>query len=183
MKKIYAFDFDGTIVTNKFPDIGEPIKEVVELIKKVKSNGHYIILNTMREDKCLSDALEFCYSNGITFDAVNDNLPHMKEFYKNNPRKIFANYYIDDHNMFISEVNPPAYKFKDLKSNMWIWDDKEKEVIYLLKPLNWEPCKGLRYAPGKINHSAEGYYMDFEENRFFPVTKAMEYQEVKENEL
>lgn len=24
MKKIYAFDFDGTIVTNAYPDIGAP---------------------------------------------------------------------------------------------------------------------------------------------------------------
>lgn len=29
---------------------------------------------------------------------VNDNLPEMCEFYHNNPRKIFANVYIDDHN-------------------------------------------------------------------------------------
>ena len=26
MKKIYAFDFDGTIVTNAYPDIGTPIQ-------------------------------------------------------------------------------------------------------------------------------------------------------------
>lgn len=104
-KLIYAFDFDGTIVTNEFPNIGEPIEAVIDLIRKVKSNGHYIILNTMREDEHLAKALEYCYSQGIIFDAVNDNLPHMKEFYKNNPRKIFANFYIDDHNLFVKEIN------------------------------------------------------------------------------
>lgn len=105
-KLIYSFDFDGTIVTNKFPKIGTPITNTIELIYKVKSEGHYIILNTMREDKYLNEAVMFCNKLGIEFDAINDNLPHMKEFYKNNPRKIFANYYIDDHNMFVDEVNP-----------------------------------------------------------------------------
>lgn len=105
IKQIYSFDFDGTIVTNKFPEIGIPIKQVVELIKKVKSEGHYVILNTMREGELLNKAVEYCKSLGIEFDAVNDNLPHMKKFYKNNPRKVFANFYIDDHNLFVEGVN------------------------------------------------------------------------------
>lgn len=104
-KKIFAFDFDGTIVTNKFPGIGEPIEDVINLIHRVKASGHYIILYTMREGGYLQDALDFCNSHGITFDAVNDNLSHMKDFYKNNPRKVYANYYIDDHNCFISAIN------------------------------------------------------------------------------
>lgn len=104
-KLIYAFDFDGTIVTNKFPEIGTPIMNVVHLIHQVKAEGHYTILNTMREGEKLDAAVEFCNRLGIEFDAVNDNLPHMKEFYKNNPRKIFANFYIDDHNMFVENVN------------------------------------------------------------------------------
>lgn len=111
-KKIFAFDFDGTIVTNKFPKIGEPIDEVIDFIKSVKSKGHYIILYTMRENEYLTDALMCCKSLGIEFDAVNDNLPHMKEFYKNNPRKIFANYYVDDHNMFVSAINQDMEKEK-----------------------------------------------------------------------
>ena len=105
IKEIYAFDFDGTIVTNEFPQIGMPINNTIELIKKVKNDGHYIILNTMRDGDLLLDAVKFCQNLGITFDAVNDNLPHMKEFYKNNPRKIFANYYVDDHNLFVYGVN------------------------------------------------------------------------------
>lgn len=104
-KLIYSFDFDGTIVTNKFPEIGDQIKETIDFIKKVKNDGNYIILNTMREGDCLNDAIQFCKTLGIEFDAVNDNLPHMKDFYNNNPRKIFANYYIDDHNMFLEGVN------------------------------------------------------------------------------
>lgn len=104
-KVIYSFDFDGTIVTNEFPKIGSPIQVTIDFIKKVKNEGNYIILNTMREGDFLEAAVLYCEGLGIDFDAVNDNLPHMKDFYKNNPRKIFANHYIDDHNMFLEGVN------------------------------------------------------------------------------
>ncbi len=104
-KKIYAFDFDGTLVRNCFPNIGTPISSVINLAINLREKGHYIILNTMREGRYLDEALIFCKKMGLEFDAVNDNLPHMKKFYKNNPRKIFANYYIDDHNLFIEEIN------------------------------------------------------------------------------
>lgn len=117
-KLIYAFDFDGTIVTNEFPEIGTPIMNVVHLIYQVKAEGHYIILNTMRENESLMRALMFCKSLGIEFDAVNDNLPHMKEFYKNNPRKIFANFYIDDHNMFVDGVNSCSDDVKELQDQV-----------------------------------------------------------------
>lgn len=43
-------------------------------------------------------AVEFLCSAGLAPDAVNDNLPEMCDVYHNNPRKIFANVYIDDHN-------------------------------------------------------------------------------------
>jgi hypothetical protein len=104
-KKIYSFDFDGTLCINKFPEIGEANEDIVNLAKRLKEEGNYLILNTMREGKSLISAIEWCRNRGLVFDAVNDNLPHMKEFYKNNPRKIFANYYIDDHNWFVKGVN------------------------------------------------------------------------------
>jgi hypothetical protein len=31
-------------------------------------------------------------------DAVNDNIEELKREFGNNPRKVFANVYIDDHN-------------------------------------------------------------------------------------
>lgn len=63
-------------------------------------------------------------------------------------------------------TNPPL-KFEDLKEKIWVFDNKTKSYIFIFKPLNWEPIKGLRYAHQIINHSANGYYMDFEENRLF----------------
>lgn len=125
-KKIYAFDFDGTIVTNEFPSIGQPIMEVINMIHEVKKQGHYIILYTMREDQYLADALAFCRGWRIFFDAVNDNLPHMKEFYKNNPRKIFANYYIDDYNMGVSAINKD---YAELKQQLEAEVKRLKQIV------------------------------------------------------
>lgn len=95
---IYAIDFDGTIVENKFPEIGEIKPEAEKLIRELQRRGDKWILYTMREGEFLSSAVEFLRSRGLLPDAVNDNLPEMCEFYHNNPRKIFANVYIDDHN-------------------------------------------------------------------------------------
>jgi len=95
---IYAIDFDGTIVENKFPAIGELKPEAASFISALKERGDKWILYTMREGPVLDEALAFLRDNGLEPDAVNDNLPEMCEFYHNNPRKVFANVYIDDHN-------------------------------------------------------------------------------------
>ena len=95
---IYAIDFDGTIVQNKFSDIGPANPEAIEFIKEVQDRGDKWILWTMREGVHLEAAIAWLKSRGLHPDAVNDNLPELKELYGNNPRKVFANVYIDDHN-------------------------------------------------------------------------------------
>ncbi len=42
----------------------------------------------------LCEAVE--WSKNLEFDAVNDNLPEIIEFYGHNSRKISCDYYIDD---------------------------------------------------------------------------------------
>ena len=39
---------------------------------------------------------EWCREQNLEFDAVNDNLPEIIEFYGHNSRKISCDYYIDD---------------------------------------------------------------------------------------
>lgn len=95
---IFAIDFDGTIVKNAFPGIGDLNPEAVRFIRALKERGDKWILYTMREGEYLQKALDFLAAIHLLPDAVNDNLPEMKEFYGNNPRKVFANVYIDDHN-------------------------------------------------------------------------------------
>lgn len=99
--RIIGVDFDGTIAISKgiYPNIGEPITEVIDYILEEQKKGAYLVLITMRENEELDMAVEWCNEHGIVFDAVNDNLPHMKEFFGNNPRKIFCNEYIDNTNL------------------------------------------------------------------------------------
>lgn len=95
---IYAIDFDGTIVENKFPEIGEIKPEAKEFILKLQEHGDKWILYTMREGHYLDEALEFLCNLNLDPAAVNNNLLEMCEFYGNNPRKVYADVYIDDHN-------------------------------------------------------------------------------------
>ena len=95
---IYGIDFDGTIVAEKFPAIGKPIKETIQFINDLQLEGHKWILITMREGKLLENAVAWLKSQGLNPDAVNDNLPERIEKWGNNPRKIYADVYIDDHN-------------------------------------------------------------------------------------
>ena len=111
---IYAVDFDGTICENKWPEIGSPNIKLIEFLKSERYIGNKVILYTMREGNLLDAALRFCEEYGLEFDAVNDNLPEMKEFYGSNPRKIFANYYIDDHNA-ICEIGIPLKQYQEFE--------------------------------------------------------------------
>lgn len=96
---IYAVDFDGTLCENAWPKIGKPNLPLIEFLKKEQKSGNKIILWTMREGILLNDAMVWLGRGfDLVPDAVNDNLDLMKETYGNNPRKVFANVYIDDHN-------------------------------------------------------------------------------------
>lgn len=99
--KIVGVDFDGTLAITRgtYPRIQGPIQEIIDYVKSEQAAGAYLILITMREYDELRQAVEWCKEQGLRFDAVNDNLPQMKEFFGNNPRKIFCNEYLDDTNI------------------------------------------------------------------------------------
>ena len=78
-----AVDFDGTLVTNKFPAIGDKRPEVFELVEKYKSLAEgvglipIVILWTCRcnreEGQFLDEAVTWCKDNGFHLDYVNEN--------------------------------------------------------------------------------------------------------------
>lgn len=95
---IIAVDFDGTLCGESWPYIGEPNVNLIRYLRKAKLRGDKLVLYTMREGKLLQEAIDWCKAEGLEFDAVNDNVKVMQEQFGNNPRKVFADYYIDDHN-------------------------------------------------------------------------------------
>lgn len=94
--KIVAIDFDGTLCTEAFPSIGEPIYETINLVKALQQAGVKTILWTCREGQVLDDAVKWCAEHGLLFDAVNDNLPEIKEEWRKSVRKVYCDFYIDD---------------------------------------------------------------------------------------
>jgi hydroxymethylpyrimidine pyrophosphatase-like HAD family hydrolase len=93
---IFAIDFDGTIVVDKYPNIGEPIPEAINTIREIKKLGHKIIIWSCRVEPQLSQMREFLIVNGIPFDHINENCPVKIAYYNNDTRKIGADFYIDD---------------------------------------------------------------------------------------
>jgi hypothetical protein len=100
----FAIDFDGTLCTNAWPFIGEPCYDMIDWVKQLRKDGHKIILWTCREGMSLVYAIVWCATHGLFFDAVNDNLEEHKKQYKNNSRKIHANYYVDDKGIYPSAM-------------------------------------------------------------------------------
>lgn len=95
---IFAIDFDGTIVTENWPDIGPLKPEAEQFIRNIRKQGHQWILLTMRQDRHLQEALDFLKEHDLSPDCVNDNHPDRIREWGNNPRKVYADIYIDDHN-------------------------------------------------------------------------------------
>jgi hypothetical protein len=94
--KIYAIDFDGTIVEDAFPDIGALKEDAKFFINKVREKGDKWILWTVRTKEHLINALRFLDENNLLPDTVNTNVPEAIEFLGEDSRKIYADYYIDD---------------------------------------------------------------------------------------
>ena len=101
---ILAVDFDGTLVEDKYPDIGSINREIWDAVKQAQDEGCKIILWTCRTEHWLQDAVRFCEENGLVFDAVNENLPQIQCFYGGDTRKVFADLYIDDRNAYIDDM-------------------------------------------------------------------------------
>lgn len=95
---ILAVDFDGTIVEDAYPKIGEPVLFAFDTLKRLQSNGHRLILWTYRSGRKLDEAVAFCKENGIEFYAVNKNFPE-ENYDGKDSRKIHADLFIDDRNV------------------------------------------------------------------------------------
>ena len=91
--KVIAIDFDGTITTDSpYPITGDLRPEAIEVIKKLQQK-YTCCLWTCREGIYLEEAEELLAAAGITFNYINCS-PYDKTII--HPRKILADYYIDD---------------------------------------------------------------------------------------
>lgn len=89
-----GIDFDGTVVTHMYPEVGKDIG-AVPVLKKLVDNGNKLILFTMRDSRngTLQDAINWFKENGIELYGVNTN-PTQAEW--TDSPKPHCNIYIDD---------------------------------------------------------------------------------------
>lgn len=97
---ILAVDFDGTIVEDDYPFIGDPLPGAIETLKKLRKEGYQLVLWTCRTGQKLAEAIKFCAENGIRFDAINSNPRYsIVKWNGSDPRKVGAALYIDDRGL------------------------------------------------------------------------------------
>ena len=70
-----------------YPEIGNPKPYAVEMMNKLKDDGHYIILWTCRRGERLEDALNWLLEQGIPFDRINAHEPQNLARYGDDPRR------------------------------------------------------------------------------------------------
>lgn len=94
---VIAVDFDGTIVENRYPEIGDERPFATDTLRMLAKDKHQLILWSCREGKLLADAVAWCRERGVEFWAVNKDYPEEDET-KNRyfSRKIKADMFIDD---------------------------------------------------------------------------------------
>ena len=116
-----AIDFDGTCVTHDYPRIGKEIG-ATKVLKRLVGAGHKLILNTMRSDKELQDAVNWFKKNGIELYGVNEN-PTQKRW--TNSPKVYAHMYIDDAALGCPLINAP-----ELSNRPFVdWDSIDRQLI------------------------------------------------------
>lgn len=93
---IIAIDFDGVLVNDQFPEIGEPDWDMISAVWRLGFTDHELVLWTSRVDDKLEEAIQWCEKHDLKFVGVNTNAPSNISQYGTDPRKMFANVYIDD---------------------------------------------------------------------------------------
>lgn len=96
MNRIIAVDFDGTLCNDCYPEIGEPNHTLIAALHRMQRKNCRLILWTCRCGEKLEEAVEWCRSFGLEFDAVNSNVPEIIRKYGSDSRKIYADIYLDD---------------------------------------------------------------------------------------
>ena len=101
-KLVISVDFDGSMVKNEWPLIGDLRFGAVSVLRWLKRRGHSLILNTCREGRLLKPIIDIHWGDyGIQFDHVNENTPERIRQYGGDCRKISADWYIDDRAGFL----------------------------------------------------------------------------------
>lgn len=76
-------------------------------LRALVSDGHALILNTMRSDAALEDAIDWFERRGLPLAGANENVE--QRAWTNSP-KVFAHHYIDDAAVGCPLVRQPGFE-------------------------------------------------------------------------
>ena len=116
--KYIAIDFDGTCVAHDYPRIGKDIG-AIPVLKRLVDAGHKLLLNTMRSDLKLVDAVNWFNLNGIPLEDIRK---HPQQNRWTSSTKCYANLYIDD-----AALGCPLVYDADISDRPFVdWKEVEK---------------------------------------------------------
>lgn len=96
---IIAVDFDGTIVEDRYPEIGKERPFAIATLKQLIKDGHRLILWSVREGSRLERAKQWCEERGVHFFAVNRDYEDDELTSMHHSHKVKADVFIDDRNV------------------------------------------------------------------------------------
>lgn len=114
---VICCDFDGTVCTHEYPNVGKDIG-AVPVLKALVENGHKLICFTMRGPGTREEAEAKAWfeKNGIPLYGFNEN-PAQASWSQS--RKVYAQIYIDD-----AALGCPLCYPKDGKTRPFVaWDE------------------------------------------------------------
>lgn len=123
-------DFDGTVVTHEYPRMGKDIG-AIPVLKELVSNGHQLILFTMRSDmgvksgkfqSGLTDAVNWYKENDIPLFGIQTN-PTQHEW--TDSPKAYGQLIIDDAAAFAPLKYDPMYSNRPFID----WDRMREELV------------------------------------------------------
>ena len=94
--KIIAVDYDGTLEVG-----GKMNRQLISRLKAEQMGGSVVILWTCRSGKRLQEAVSKLLDAGFKPNLVNANHPAGARLMGHDSRKVYADVYIDDHNMLL----------------------------------------------------------------------------------
>lgn len=147
-------------------------KALENLMKKGKGGLLFLILGVIDDLACFKNLIEEHFELVENYNKLTD-LNNMSE-HQLLAFNTLANAQIKDRKcdlcLYKTGNDIQAYKFEQLKEGMWVWDNLNKDCRQIARVNEY----GGIYWYGSLSE----YESDkFEENRFYPVTKAMQYQE------
>ena len=161
LPKIVAVDFDGYLVEDKFPNVGEPKAFEIALVKALYEMGVRTILWTSRTDEHLGLAVKACESFGLMFDAINTNIEEVKALTGKDTRKVYANVYLDDHAGVLS-IRQIA-RHLELDPNT-LTAEHDLYFTQIVKYVSDCSCEGVSFEYC-MNHLKEAFHAERRRNR------------------